>query len=62
MITDLQQLLLLAENKGKCRVNFMIYDALDEIHVNLVSRSVLIKPTDELFQALKVMDIEYKLN
>ena len=62
MITDLQKLLLLAENKGKCRVNFMIYDALDEIHVNLVSRSLLVKPTDELFRALKDMDVEYELN
>ena len=62
MITNLQQLLLLAENKGKCRVNIMIYDALDEINVNLVSRSRLIKHTDELFQALKDMDVEYKLN
>ena len=62
MILDLQKLLLRSENKGNCRVNFMIYDPLDEIHVNLVSRSLLINPTDELFHALQDLNIDYRLN
>ena len=62
LISELQEVLLKKENKGKCRVNFMIYDSLDEIHVNLTSRSVLINPTDELFKKLSSMKIDYKLN
>ena len=62
LISELQDVLLKKENKGKCRVNFMIYDNLDKIHVNLFSRSVLINPTDELFKKLNSMNIDYKLN
>lgn len=62
LISELQEVLLKTENKGKCRVNFMIYDNLDQIHVNLSSRSVLISPTDELFKKLGSMNIDYKLN
>ena len=40
----------------------MIYDSLDEIHVNLSSRSVLINPTDELFKKLSSLRIDYELN
>ena len=62
LLSELQEVLLKTENKGKCRVNFMIYDSLDEIHVNLSSRSILINPTDELFKQLENMEIDYKLN
>jgi DNA polymerase-3 subunit alpha len=62
LISELQEVLMKTENKGKCRVNFMIYDNLDKIHVNLSSRSVLINPTDELFKKLNSMNIDYKLN
>ena len=46
----------------KCRVNFKIYDSLDEIQVNLPSRSILINPSDELFKKLEEMNIAYSLN
>ena len=62
LISELQEVLLKKENKGKCKVNFMIYDSLDEIHVNLSSRSVLINPTDELFKKLSSLRIDYELN
>ena len=62
MLKQLQDLLLNSENKGKCRVNFKIYDSLDEIQVNLPSRSILINPSDELFKKLEEMNIAYSLN
>jgi DNA polymerase-3 subunit alpha len=62
MLDELKELLLNAESKGKCRINFTIYDSLDEIQVKLPSRSLSVNPTNELFKKLDSLDIDFKLN
>ena len=62
LLDELKDLLLKTEFKGKCRVNFTIYDTLDEIQVNLPSRSISVSPSNELFKKLESLDIDFTLN
>ena len=62
MLGELKSLLLSAESTGKCRVNFMIYDSLDEIQVKLPSRTISVNPSNEFFKKLENLDIDYRLN
>ena len=53
---------LFAENKGSCPIQFTVFDTIEGLEINLPSRSVRIKPSNELFKDLAKLDIDYKLN
>lgn len=57
MITDLNKLFL--DNEGKCGVSFTVYDPLEEIEVNLPSKSIKVDPNNALFKALNQFDLEF---
>ena len=60
MIDKLNNLLI--KNEGPCPIQFTIFDTLEGIEVNMPSRSMRIKPSNELFKELAKMDIEFRLN
>ena len=53
---------LLNKNEGSCPIQFTIFDTLEGIEVNMPSRSMRVKPSNELFKELAKMDIEFRLN
>ena len=53
---------LFANNKGSCPIQFTVFDTIEGLEINLPSRSVRVKPSNELFKDLAKLDIDYKLN
>ncbi|MFI5204664.1 MAG: OB-fold nucleic acid binding domain-containing protein, partial [Flavobacteriales bacterium] len=51
MIAKLEE--LLSKHKGKCRIQFSIYDTLDKIWVDMPSREIAVNPTNELLDELE---------
>ena len=62
LIASLQEVLTDTENQGSCRVKFTVYDPLEKIQVVLPSRSLKVKPTNELLKKLEDLDINFALN
>jgi len=59
LIADLNKLFL--ENEGNCGVSFKIVDALEEIEINMPSKSVKIEPNNKVFKALEDFNVEYEV-
>lgn len=53
---------LFTKNEGSCPIQFTIFDNIEGIEVNMPSRSMRVKPSNELFKELAKMDIEFRLN
>ena len=60
LITDLNKLFLAHE--GKCNLTFTIQDSLDNIEINMPSKSFKVDPNNSLFKELKRLNIDYKLS
>jgi DNA polymerase-3 subunit alpha len=60
LITDLNKLFLAHE--GKCNLSFTIQDSLDNIEINMPSKSFKVDPNNSLFKELKRLNIDYKLS
>jgi DNA polymerase-3 subunit alpha len=59
MITDLFKIFNAYE--GKCNLNFMIFDPLDEIEVKMPSKTMKVNPTTELFKELERFKIKVEI-
>jgi DNA polymerase III subunit alpha len=59
MITDLNRLFL--ENPGNCLLHFTIFDPLDNVEINMPSKSVRVDPSNQLFAELKKFDLEVEM-
>ena len=59
MITDLFKIFNAYE--GKCNLNFMIFDPLDEIEVKMPSKTMKVNPTTELFKELESFKIKVEI-
>lgn len=53
---------LFTDNQGSCPIQFTVFDTTEGLEINLPSRSIRVKPSNELFKDLAKLDIEYKLN
>ena len=62
LIQELQDVLMDNEVKGNCRVRFTVYDPLEKIQVVLPSRSIMVKPSNELLKKLEDLDVRFALN
>jgi DNA polymerase-3 subunit alpha len=60
LISDLNKLFLAHE--GKCSLTFSIKDPLDNIEINMPSKSFKVEPNNSLFKELKRLNIDYKLS
>ncbi len=59
LITDLNKLFL--ENPGRCDLRFTVYDPLDNVEVQMPSKSIKVDPSNELFKKLKSFDVEFEI-
>jgi len=59
MVSDLSK--LFESNSGNCLVNFLVYDPLDKIEVNMLSKSIKVDLNNELLKALDAFDLEYRV-
>lgn len=59
LISDLSKLFL--ENEGNCAVNFLVYDAVDEIEVSLNSKSIKIDVNNQVIKTLDSLNVTYSL-
>jgi DNA polymerase-3 subunit alpha len=53
---------LLKENEGMVPLNFVVYDRSSQLKLNLHSRSVKVKVTNEFLKVLKDQELSFKLN
>ncbi len=53
---------LFTDNQGSCLIQFTVFDTTEGLEINLPSRSIRVKPSNELFKDLAKLDIDYKLN
>jgi len=53
---------LFTDNQGSCPIQFTVFDTTEGLEINLPSRSIRVKPSNELFKDLAKLDIDYKLN
>ena len=53
---------LFTDNQGSCPIKFNVFDTIEGLEINLPSRSIRIKPSNELFEDLAKLDVGYKLN
>jgi DNA polymerase-3 subunit alpha len=66
--TDLSYLLIDAlnevinENIGNVSLKFTVYDTLEGIEVEMPSRSLKVKPSNDLFKKLAKLGVEFSLN
>ena len=60
LITDLNKLFLAHE--GKCNLTLTIQDPLDNIEINMPSKSFKVNPSNLLFKELNRLNIDYKLS
>ncbi len=58
-ITDLQEVFV--QNPGKIKVHFSIYDSIEDIKVEMPSRTVKIELTDQLFKKLDELRLNYSI-
>lgn len=59
MITDLNKLFM--ENVGDCPVKFVIYDPLDNVEVNMPSKTIKVGLNNEFVKGLRDFDLEFKI-
>jgi DNA polymerase-3 subunit alpha len=59
LISDLNKLFL--ENPGRCDLRFTVYDPLDNVEVQMPSKSIKVDPSNELFKKLKGFDLEFEI-
>lgn len=59
MISDLFK--LFNEHEGKCALNFVVYDPLENIEVNMPARNLKVDPNNTLVKELKQYDLEFEL-
>lgn len=59
MITDLNKLFM--ENQGSCPVQFIVYDPLDKIEVNMPSKTIKVGLNNDFVKKLKEFDLEFKI-
>ena len=59
MITDLNKLFI--ENLGNIPVNFVIYDPLDNVEVNMPSKTIKVGLNNEFVNGLRDFDLEFKI-
>jgi DNA polymerase-3 subunit alpha len=59
LISDLNKLFL--ENPGRCDLRFTIFDPLDNVEVQMPSKSIKVDPSNELFKKLKSFDVEFEI-
>jgi DNA polymerase-3 subunit alpha len=66
--TDLTFLLIEAinevinENIGNVNLKFVIYDSIEGIEIEMPSRSIKVKPSNDLFKKLAKLGVEFSLN
>lgn len=53
---------LFTDNQGSCPIKFNVFDTVEGLEINLPSRSIRIKPSNELFEDLAKLDVGFKLN
>ncbi len=59
MISDLFK--LFNEHEGKCTLNFVVYDPLENIEVNMPAKNLKVDPNNTLVKELKQFDLEFEL-
>jgi DNA polymerase-3 subunit alpha len=59
MISDLFK--LFNEHEGKCTLNFVVYDPLENIEVNMPAKNMKVDPNNTLVKELKQFDLEFEL-
>ena len=59
LISDLNKLFL--ENPGRCDLRFTVFDPLDNVEVQMPSKSIKVDPSNELFKKLKSFDVEFEI-
>ena len=59
MVSDLSK--VFESNSGNCLVNFLVYDPLDKIEVNMLSKSIKVDLNNDLLKALDAFDLEYRV-
>lgn len=59
MISDLNKLFM--ENEGDCPVQFTVYDPLDNIEVNMPSKTIKVGLNNGFVKRLKEFDLEFKI-
>jgi DNA polymerase-3 subunit alpha len=59
MVNDLSK--VFEANVGNCPVQFMVYDPLDRIEVNMPSKTVKVDLTNELIKELDKFDLNYRI-
>ena len=58
MITDLNKLFM--ENSGNTPVKFVVFDPLDNVEVNMPSKTIKVGLNNEFVNGLKDFDLEFK--
>jgi DNA polymerase-3 subunit alpha len=59
MISDLFK--LFNEHEGKCALNFVVFDPLENIEVNMPAKNLKVDPNNTLVKELKQFDLEFEL-
>lgn len=59
MISDLFK--LFNDHEGKCALNFVVYDPLENIEVNMPAKNLKVDPNNTLVKELKQFDLEFEL-
>lgn len=59
MVSDLSR--IFEENSGNCPVQFMVYDPLDKIEVNMPSKSIKVELTNKLLKELDHFELDYRI-
>ena len=53
---------IINENIGNINLKFIVYDNIDGIEIEMPSRSIKVKPSNDLFKKLAKLGIEFSLN
>jgi DNA polymerase III subunit alpha len=59
MISDLFK--LFNEHEGKCALNFVVFDPLENLEVNMPAKNMKVDPNNTLVKGLKQFDLEFEL-
>ena len=59
MVNDLSK--VFEANSGNCPVQFMVYDPLDKIEVNMPSKTIKVDLNNELIKELDKFDLDYRI-
>jgi DNA polymerase-3 subunit alpha len=53
---------IINENIGNINLKFIVYDNIDGIEIEMPSRSIKVKPSNDLFKKLAKLGVEFSLN